>query len=378
MKKQFGQFFTKNSDYILQGFGKYIESKKITDPFAGNKDLINWAKKHKAKQCVGFDIDRKLVNNKNIFYNDSVNNIRKYKFVLTNPPYLHKNKADTKTKKIFFTGNNKNYEDLYQTSINSILNSSEGILIVPLNFLSASNSKNIRDQFFNRFKIVQLNIFTERVFEDTTYNVISFYFNRSKNDLTKNQFTALILPDKRKIRVKLEKKYNWQFGGKFIKDTMCVKNRLGIYRLTEKDIDEGNIPIDLAIQDMKFKKRFKISKDVFEKLKQNIIILRAIDSKKGKKICLEDIREYGINGIVGKSTSRTLAHIIFNNNISLEDQEKIIDLFNKMLNDYREEYFSLFLTNFRDQNRKRISFDFAYKLINKIYYGQIKKQPTLF
>jgi len=39
-KRLNGQFFTTNSDYILEGFSKYIKNKNITDPFAGNKDLI--------------------------------------------------------------------------------------------------------------------------------------------------------------------------------------------------------------------------------------------------------------------------------------------------------------------------------------------------
>lgn len=39
-KKQLGQFFTKNSGYILQGFAKYIKNKNVIDPFAGGSDLI--------------------------------------------------------------------------------------------------------------------------------------------------------------------------------------------------------------------------------------------------------------------------------------------------------------------------------------------------
>ncbi|MFA6273913.1 MAG: hypothetical protein WC662_02020 [Candidatus Paceibacterota bacterium] len=57
-KKQLGQFFTTNSDYILQGFEKFIKGKNITDPFAGSKDLMKWAEKHGAKSVVGFDVDK--------------------------------------------------------------------------------------------------------------------------------------------------------------------------------------------------------------------------------------------------------------------------------------------------------------------------------
>jgi len=66
MKKQFGQFFTTNSDYILQGFEKFVKNKEIIDPFAGNQDLIKWAKKNNCKKITGFDCDKKYVDNKKV------------------------------------------------------------------------------------------------------------------------------------------------------------------------------------------------------------------------------------------------------------------------------------------------------------------------
>ena len=95
-KKQLGQFFTTNSDYILDGLQNYIKGKNVTDPFAGSQDLMLWAKKHGAKDVFGFDIDKKYIDDKKVLENDSLNNPKKYNFVITNPPYLHKNKADQK------------------------------------------------------------------------------------------------------------------------------------------------------------------------------------------------------------------------------------------------------------------------------------------
>ena len=104
MKRQFGQFFTTNSDYILQGFEGFVKNKEVTDPFAGNQDLIKWVRKNGCQKAVGFDCDKKYVDDKNVLNNDSINSPQKYKFVCTNPPYLHKNKADQKTKERFFSG----------------------------------------------------------------------------------------------------------------------------------------------------------------------------------------------------------------------------------------------------------------------------------
>ena len=62
-KKQNGQFFTKNSDYILSNFSSLIKNKEVVDPFAGNGDLISWAAKYHAKKIVGFDCEKNLVDN---------------------------------------------------------------------------------------------------------------------------------------------------------------------------------------------------------------------------------------------------------------------------------------------------------------------------
>ena len=177
-----------------------------------------------------------------------------------------------------------------------------------------------------------------------------------------------IFPQEKKLSFTIEKKHNWQFGGEFINRIKRTQNNLGIFRLTEDYLKSGEYEIELALQDLKDKRLFKISKDFKKSLENNIIFLRAIDSKNGKKIQLEDIRKYDIKGLVGKSTSRNLAHLIFKKEVSLKEQEDLMKRFNEELNKNRSQYFSFFLTNFRDNNRKRISFDMAYKLLNYIYY----------
>ena len=175
----------------------------------------------------------------------------------------------------------------------------------------------------------------------------------------------------------IEKRYNWQFGGEFINCIKRTKNNLGIFRLTEDYLKSGEYEIELALQDIKDKRLFKISKDFKNSLENNIIFLRAIDSKNGKKIQLEDIRKYDIKGLVGKNTSRNLAHLIFKKEVSLKEQEDLMKRFNKELNKNRSQYFSFFLTNFRDNNRKRMSFDMAYKLLNYIYYEKYSGQSAM-
>ncbi|MFA5051419.1 MAG: hypothetical protein WC499_04910 [Patescibacteria group bacterium] len=377
-KRNLGQFFTTNSDCILQGFGEFVKNKEITDPFAGNQDLLSWSKSNKCKKVTGFDYDKNYIDEQNVFLNDSINSPKDYKFVCTNPPYLHKNKATKEIKKEFFSGKNSNFEDLYQVSIFSILNCEEGIIIVPLNFLCAENSKKIRELFFAKFEIIKLNIFSEQVFDDTTYNVISFYFKRKQKISEKNIINATIYPENKKIKLTLEKKSGWQFGGEFIYKIKDAKNELGVFRLTENYLKSGEYKVEIALQNIKDKKILKLSDSIKKLLEKNILFLRAIDSKNGKKIQLEDIRKYKIAGLVGKNTSRNMAHLIFKKEVSINEQIELMNKFNNQLSANREKYFSFFLTNFRDNNRKRISFDFAYKFLNLIYYEKNSRQPALF
>lgn len=66
-KRDLGQFFTTNSDYILQGLGDFVKNKEIIDPFAGNQDLLKWAKANNCKKIIGFDCDQKYINDKSVF-----------------------------------------------------------------------------------------------------------------------------------------------------------------------------------------------------------------------------------------------------------------------------------------------------------------------
>jgi hypothetical protein len=376
-KKQLGQFFTTNAHDILQGFEKTVKGKKITDPFAGSRDLMKWSKKHGAKSVVGFDIDKNLVDKKEVFYNDSLNNPKNYDFVITNPPYLHKNKADKETKSSCFSGDNSIFEDLYQVSLKAISKSNEGIVIVPLNFLSAENSEKIREIFFDKFRITRLNIFTQQVFDDTTYNVVSFHYIKKDKNVNKMIFDAHIFPNDYKVRIELNKKHGWQLGGEFISRINSVKNVLGIYRLTVRDLKKGPASIRLAFNNIKDVKEHKLDNTLKNAIKNNIMFLRAIDSKNGKKIQLEDIRKYKVYGLIGKNTSRNMAYLIFKEPLPIKKQEKLIKLFNKELEEARKKHLSFFLTNFRDNNRKRISFDFAYKLLNYLYINRLINQPRL-
>ncbi len=375
LKTKLGQFFTTKANYILQGFEKFVTNKDVVDPFCGNQDLLNWAKNFNAKSILGYDIDNNYVDNKITFYNNSISNPKYYDFVITNPPYLYINYNHNK--EIF---HNTKHSDLYHLAIQSLLNSNEGILIVPINFLSSLNAKYIRQQFFEKFNIIKANFFTKAVFEDTTISVVSFYYQKklAKSDICEFEFN--IYPQKISTLLKLNKKYNWQIGGDFLQSILKTPNVLNLQRLTLKDINnnQGNYILNASLNHLNKKADFYVSKEYKNFLSKNILILKAIDSGTTTgKIALQDIREYNIDCLISLHTSRNQIQIL--NNLNIMQQEYIIKEFNNILNNARILYYDSFMTNFRDNNRKRISFNFAYKLINYIYLNhlQLKQQEIL-
>src|SRR3989344_6783265 len=379
-KKEWGQFFTTNADNIFKGLERFVKNKNVTDPFSGSGDLLMWAKKNKAETVKGYDVDpdQLKLKKKLITFNDSILTPRDYEFVVTNPPYLNINKASKKTKDKYFSGDH--FEDLYQTSLASIMNSEEGIVIVPINFLSAENSAKIRKIFFDRFRIVKMNYFTKRAFLDTTYNVIAFYYKKNHKPIDSFNIKTTIFPENKKITIFLQRKYDWTIGDDIIRNIKYQDNFLGIYRLTEEHLvqNPGPIKISTAYNHINNKEKATVSKKLFDNIKSNIIFLRAIDSGSEKgKIKLEDIRNYKLDCLVSKESSRHMIHLIFTQSVSIENQEKIIKIFNSMINDLRSKYLSLFMTNFRDNGRKRISFDFVYKMINYIYQKDVNPKYSV-
>lgn len=382
IKKQLGQFFTINSDYILQNLEKYIKGKNVVDPFAGSGDLIKWAEKNEVRKIKGFDVDKKLVDGKIVFYNDSISNPKRYKFVLTNPPYLNINKADRSIKKKYFE--KSKFEDLYQISLFSLMNSEEGIIIVPINFLSAGNSRKIRNLFFHKFNIIEMNYFKQQVFPDTTNNVIAFHYKIKENQLEdKLGIKTHIYPDNKLVNIELNRRFDWTIGGEILNKIRNQQNILGIRRLTEKDLKnaKGQLKVRAAYNHIEDVLEIRVSKEMRDLMRSNVILLKAIDSgSEGGKLTLENIKNYGVECLISKESSRHMIYLIFDKPLKVSEQNKIIELFNREINKLRETYLSLFLTNYRDKDRKRVSFDFVYKFINHLYLNKIlgNRQRSLF
>ena len=340
-KKKLGKFYTTNQEYILQGFFIPDKIKNIIEPFTGNGDLITFIEKEQEKNNVKYNIDFYDIDplKDYIIKQDTIKSPPDYtnKYLITNPPYLARNKS--KDKSLF-----DKYEvnDLYKCVIKDILTNLclGGIFIIPLNFWSSIRISDIelRKSFLEKYDIILLNIFEEQVFDDTTYSICSFQFEIKKSNI--NKLNIIVYPSKINIKIELNDNNNFMIGGDIY--NLKLKKKYKITRLTKKNKDNKNTNI----------------------------LVKCIDDNIKSQICLsfvEDKHIYIDN--TPNQTARTYATLIIEPRINNDKQIQLVEKFNKYLEKHRKKYNSLFLTNYRESKdiaRKRISFDLVYSITGYI------------
>ncbi len=347
-KRNLGKFYTENYNYIFQGFNlPDLSTTHFIEPFVGMGHLINFLKNY-------YNVEQ---NHLNIEYYDLDNNIEGVvirdtlmeppnydnKYVITNPPFLARNKNDNK--EIYDKyGNNDLYKCFLKTLIHSQLTG--GMLILPINFLSSTrtNDNILRHMFLERFKIIKLNIFEEKVFKDTTYNVISFIFKR-REDNEKNPddyiIPTVIFPMRMERNYELSNRTNWMIGGDIY--DLAINSEIFIGRSYERNDGKIEYP-------------------------NTRIFLNTLDDGMDKYISLKYL-EQSEDLYIGKESDRTFATLIIRPELTEDKQRDLVRRFNKFLNQKRREYHSMFLVNFRESKksaRKRISFQLVYRILNHL------------
>lgn len=336
-KKEKGQFYTVHSDYILEGL-TIPKDIPIIEPFTGKGDLITWTKKNfSIVDIEKYDIDPKYPETTKQDTLDKPPNY-KDKFVITNPPYLARNKCDDK--KLF---DKYNTNDLYKCFIHSISDKEllkGGILIIPVGFFLSPRDIDVRcrNNFLSKYKITRVNYFEEDVFPDTPTTVVSFQFERSETTLESQTILWVKYPSKQEQFFDIKKENNWIIGG---------------------DIYNLSFPKDLKI------KRYVEGHELKDGYQILHLTLSGLDSgKEDGKISL-DYKE----GFVykAKDTSRTYATLcLYGKHLTNEKQKELSKKFNEFINKKREETWSLFLPQFRESKeyaRKRIPFELAYDIV---------------
>ncbi len=347
-KKELGQYYTKNYEIILQNLD-IPASQNIIEPFAGDGSLLTYIRKYNPLTIETYDIDPKC----DAITRDTLLNppIYKDKFVVTNPPYLARNKSTNKT---IFDKYQEN--DLYKCFIRELINQKPcgGIIIIPVNFWSSirKNDIKLRKDFVQTFQIKRINIFEEQVFNDTTYSVSSCLFTyetiidkidklslSSSDDNLSSVVDKLssemqIFPSQKILKITFNEENDFTIGGEIYK--LPQDNKIKIERVTKLNIKERNTNISIKCIDDTPSNQIKAFYDTTSKRVDNTTNL----------------------------SSRSYLTLIIKPPLSEIEQKELINKFNNFLTEKREKYNSMFLTNYRNNSRKRISFNLVYEIIN--------------
>lgn len=338
-KKTKGQFYTTKSSYILDGLSLPPQDCKcVMEPFAGKGDLIEWLRqKEYSGPIVAYDIDPKcggttpqdtLLNPPD--YTDS--------WILTNPPYLARNKCSDKTVYDKYKTN-----DLYKCFILSLTQQNNyrgGIMIIPAGFFFSPRPVDIycRDQFMKKNKIIGVRYFEEQVFDDTPTTVVAIVFERSMTELKVQDVEWERYPTKDKKVFRVSADSGWIIGGDIY--TLPISPSISIRRSVE-------------------------GQELKECEQQTYMTLRALDSgSQGGRLGMEYKKDYIYPA---KESSRTYATMrLLGKTLSETEQMTLCKAFNDFVEKKREETWSLFLPQYRESKeyaRKRMPFQLAYRIL---------------
>lgn len=319
-----GQHYTTNYRYILSNMAIPSTVSHVIEPFVGRGDLLKFI--DRPVEVEAYDIDPKIAIGKR---RDVLADPPSYsgKFVLTNPPFLAKNKS--KDKSVF---NRYHTDDLYKCFLKQIIADPVigGIIIIPVNFLSSTRREDVvlRSEFMELYLPVKINIFEEQVFPSTTTSVCAIQFEpRNVGAATDVYF----YPGGQQMTVILRRELDYLIGGEI------YRLSTSIYRVQR--VVEGMEP-------------------------NTCVAVKCLDDIKAMLVD-ESERDKYID-TTPNHTNRMYMLLNIAPSVNLETQQRLVDEFNRMLEHYRRRYHSMFLTNYREKSRKRISFQLVYRLISHI------------
>jgi hypothetical protein len=339
-KQELGQFMTTRYNYILQNCKIPETVRKIIEPFAGNGDLLKFLGSTHSYQLECYDIDPK---HNYIVRQDTLLNPPNYSdaFILTNPPYIARNKS---TNKQLFDKYDMN--DLYKCFMKELSHNRPigGIVIIPLNYWCSIRKGDVflRKQFLQIYNIVHLNIFEEQVFDDTTTTVCSFQFQQKMDgdgSGVAGTIPISVYPSNKQFQVVLDDTNQYTIGGQIYQLPISPENHYTITRLTHKNRQKQNTNI----------------------------LVKCIDDNEANQIGLSIVSNENIYiDTTPNLSARTYASLIIEPAVDIETQRRIVERFNQFLQESRTQYHSLFLSNYRESKdiaRKRISFDLVYQIV---------------
>jgi hypothetical protein len=139
-------------------------------------------------------------------------------------------------------------------------------------------------------------------------------------------------------------------------------------------LDEtNNYRIGGEIYKLKQSNSYKIDRAtslIKDSTKISNILIKCLDDNIHKKISATIVRDEEKIAYIDTTpnlSARSYAILVIEPFLTIDKQEELAQKFNQFLNEKREQYNSLFLTNYRESNtiaRKRISFGLVYEICN--------------
>ena len=330
-KDLLGQYMTTNADVLLENYKGLVLDRVVLDPCEGHGDLTNWAWKNGATDIEGYDIEPVLDHTeyRDLYSTDQPLPDYSGKLIVTNPPYLSSNRSDDKT--VFDTWKQNDLYKCYLATL-SYHNVDEAIIIQPSNFLFESRS-GAREMLFENYNIKQAEYWEHPVFDDAVIGIMTMHIQ--KKDFPQigqdQNFTIINRTKDISTDVTLEARYNYLDGKEFFD---YIRNAP---RHSFERVHEGMDPPN------------------------SNIVLSIMEGTHGICLLYNDAEP-----IYTPEKSFTTYQINLPFELSEAEQREAVNEFNKILNGYRKQYDSRFLSNYIAAEQKILSRDYANKLLAKI------------
>lgn len=331
-----GQFFTTKAERILEGWEHYVLGQVCIDPFAGEWDLLNWAQKNGAKDLIAFDIEP---TNEETTFNDSLLNLPdcSNRFLISNPPYLAANKSKGRGREYFEKWKMNDYYKCHLAALQS-QNVERGIMIIPSNFWCESSTV-ARSLFLSHYRVIEAKYWTEPIFCNATTGITAFVFERKNNGNEEFPLVPLtLLPANKVIKMNLNNKFVLH-GGDYLE----------------------------SIQNPKY--HFKKITGVEQLINKTNIIFSALD---GGRYCSGFHYNSGNTLITKPSIITTYQLYCSDYQFSEQQQLLAVERANKILTEKRNEFDSMFLSNYMGARQKIISARIMNNILSEAFeYQQI-------
>ena len=286
-------------------------NQKIIEPFCGKGDLI--FDKNLKWELYDIEPNYPAIAQDTLLVPPDYSNST----IITNPPFLAKNKTADKT--IF---NQYQVDDLYKAFLKTVKSANNALIVLPIGFLVNSKSAAIRREVFSNFFLNGVEFFTNAQFETTNTAVCVVYIDKKEKPLS-------VFLNGNKIDLLLTKQNNYFVGDDWYK-TLPQRAIFGRNKSYKLDITAYLLD--------------KIDK-------QNIILSQEPYHK-------------------GLVSDRVRISLTCEVPLTLVQQSKLVADFNTYLPQIRRQYHNLIFSSYREFNRKRLDFSTLFKILTLLFNKQ--------